>query len=145
MYFDHFLTSTFVKIHQNWLVWPILPVKKKGRHFLEYFSKGNFRRKQKVHFWIRTTLTKWTFSFIIPIFMIFMQGRLNTYYFLDFENILQKKGEKGYYGHFGTLLDLCPDWQKWLRYQNVHNTLFYPFFAKIFQNLKSNMYLLYPP
>ena len=41
--------------------------------------------------------------------MIFMGGRVNTCYFLDFEKFLQKKGKKGYYGHFGTLLDLCPD------------------------------------
>ena len=33
-------------------------------------------------------------------------GRVNTCYFLDFEKFLKKKGKKGYYGHFGTLLDL---------------------------------------
>ena len=36
-----------MKIHQNWLVWPILLLKKKGPHFTTYFSKGNFRRKNK--------------------------------------------------------------------------------------------------
>ena len=30
-----------------------------------------------------------------PIWMIFMGGRINTCYFLDFENFLQKKGKKG--------------------------------------------------
>ena len=67
-----------------------------------------------------------------------MGGRVNTCYFLDFEKFLQKKGKKGYYGHFGTLAKLCPEWQKWPRYQNMHITLFYPFFAKCFRNLKSN-------
>jgi hypothetical protein len=38
--------------------------------------------------------------------MIFMGSRVNTRYFLDFEKNLQKKGKKGYYGHFGTLVDL---------------------------------------
>ena len=88
-----------MKIHQNWLVWRILPVKKKGRHFLEYFSKGNFRRKKKLPILVTVTLTKWTFFSIGPIWMIFMGGRVNKYYFLDFEKILQKKGKKGYYGH----------------------------------------------
>ena len=134
-----------MKIHQNWLVWPILPVKKKGRHFTTYFSKGNFRRKKNVRLWIRTTLTKWTFFSIGPIWMIFMGGRVNTCHFLDFEKILQKKGKKGLYAYFGTLAILCPDWQNPPRYQKIHSTLFYPFFAKIFRNLKSNMYLLYPP
>ena len=40
-----------MKIHQNWLVWQILPLKKKGRHFTTYFSKGNFRRKKKGPIW----------------------------------------------------------------------------------------------
>ena len=40
-----------MKIHQSWLVWPILPVKKKGRHFTTYFSKGNFRREKKGPIW----------------------------------------------------------------------------------------------
>ena len=84
-----------MKIHQNWLVWRILPLKKKGRHFTTYFSKGNFRKKKNVRFGIRNTLTKWTFFSIGPIWMIFMGGRVNTCYFLDFERILQKKGKKG--------------------------------------------------
>ena len=98
-----------MKIHQNWLVWPILPVKKKGRHFTTYFSKGNFRRKKKGPILVTVTLTKWTFFSIGPIWMIFMGGRVNTCYFLDFEKFLQKKGKKGYYGHFGNLVFLCPD------------------------------------
>ena len=35
-----------MKIHQNWLFWGILPIKKKGRHFETYFSKGNFQKKK---------------------------------------------------------------------------------------------------
>ena len=34
-----------------------------------------------------------------------MGGRVNTYYFLDFEKFLQKKGTKGLYAYFGTLAD----------------------------------------
>ena len=98
-----------MKIHQNWLVWRILLVKKKGRHFTTYFSKGNFRRKKKCPILVTVTLTKWTFFSIGPIWMIFMGGRVNACYFLDFEKFLQKKGKKGYYGHFGTLAILCPD------------------------------------
>ena len=37
-----------MKIHQNRFAWPILLVKKKGRHFTTYFSKENFRRKKKL-------------------------------------------------------------------------------------------------
>ena len=70
---------------------------------------------------------------------------VNTCYFLDFEKFLQKKGKKGYYGHFGTVAIFVSLDTKKPRYQNMHITLFYPFFAKNFQNLKSNMYLLYPP
>jgi hypothetical protein len=98
-----------VKIHQNRFVWRILPLKKKGRHFTTYFSKGNFRRKKKGPILVTVTLPKWTFFSIGPIWIIFMGGRVNTCYFLDFENVLQKKGKKGYYVHFGTLLDLCPN------------------------------------
>ena len=57
--------------------------------------KEIFEEKKNVHFWIRTTLTKWTFFSIGPIWMIFMGGRVNTCYSLDFEKILQKKGKKG--------------------------------------------------
>ena len=71
--------------------------------------KEIFEEKKKVNFGIRTTLTKCTFFSIGPISMIFMGARANTCYFLDFENFLQKKGKNGYYGHFGTLSDLCPD------------------------------------
>ena len=92
-----------MKIHQKKFVWLILPLKKKGRHFTTYFSKVIFEEKKKVRFGIRTTLTKWTFFSIGPICMIFMGGSVNTCYFLDFEKCLQKKGKKGYYGHFGTL------------------------------------------
>ena len=74
-----------------------------------------------------------------------MEGRVNACYFLDFEKFLQKKGKKGYYTYFGTLAIFASLDTKWPRYQNVHSTLFHPFFAKIFRNLKSNMYLLYPP
>ena len=123
----------------------LLLLKKKERHFTTYFSKGNFRIKKKVHFWIRTTLTKWTFFSIGLILMIFMGGRVNTCYFLDFEKILQKKGKKGLYAYFGTLAIFATLDTIWPRYQNMHRTLFYPFFAKHFRNLKNNMYLLYPP
>ena len=92
-----------MKIHQNLLVWPILLVKKKGRHFTTYFSKGNFRRKKKCPILVTVTLTKWTFFSIGPIWMIFMDGRVNTCYFLDFEKFFQKKSKKGHYRHFGTL------------------------------------------
>ena len=84
--------STFVKIDQNWLVWPILTVKKKGRHFTTYFSEGNFRRKKKGPILVTVTLTKWTFFSIGPIWMISMGGRVNTCYLLDFEKFLHKKG-----------------------------------------------------
>ena len=134
-----------MKIHQNWLVCRILPLQKKGRHFTTYFSKGNFRRKKKCPILVTVTLTKWTFFSIGPIWMIFMEGEVNTCYFLDFEKIFQKKGKNGLYSYFGTLVFLCPDWQNPPRYQNMHITIFYPFFAKNFQNIKSNMYLLYPP
>ena len=95
-----------MKIHQNWLVWRILLVKKKNVILPHISVKEIFEEKKKVRFGIRTTLTKWTFFSIRPIWMIFMGGRVNTCYFLDFEKFLQKKGKKGYYGHFGTLLDL---------------------------------------
>ena len=68
-----------MKIHQNWLVCRILPLKKKGRHFTTYFSKGNFRRKKKGPILVTVTLTKWTFFSIGPIWMIFMEGRVNTW------------------------------------------------------------------
>ena len=118
---------------------------KKGRHFTTYFSKGNFRRKKKLPILVTITLTKWTFFSIGPIWMIFMEGRVNTCYFLDFEKFLQKKGKKGLYAYFGTLAIFASLDTIWPRYQNVHSTLFYPFFVKIFRNLKSNMYLLNPP
>jgi hypothetical protein len=113
---------------------------KKGPHFLAFFRKRNFRRKKKVRFLLRL----WTFFFIWPIYMIFMVGKVNTYYFLDLEKFLQKKCKKGYYEHFGTLAILCPDLKNRSRYQNVHSTLFYHFFVNVFPNLKCNMYLLYP-
>ena len=119
-----------MKIHQNWLVWRILLIKKKGCHFTTYFSKGNFRRKKNVHFWIRTTLTKWTFFSIGPIWMIFMGGTVNTCYFLDFEKVLQIKGKKGLYAYFGTLADFVTLDTKKPRYQNMHITLF---LQKIFE------------
>ena len=65
--------------------------------------KEIFEEKKKVRFGIRITLTKWTFFSNGLISMIFMVGRVNTCYFLDFEKFLKKKGKKGYYGHFGTL------------------------------------------
>ncbi len=104
-----------MKIHQNWLGLSILLLKKKGRHFSSYFSKGNFRRKTKLPILVTVTLTKWTFFSIRPIWMIFMEG-------IDFEIFLQKKGKKRYYGHFGTLLDLCPNPA---RYQNDHRKFFF--------------------
>jgi hypothetical protein len=94
-----------VKIHQNWLVWRILLVKKKGRHFTTYFSKGNFRRKKRGPSLVTVTLTKWTFFSIGPIWMMFMGSRVNTCYFIDFEKFLQKKSKKGLYAYFGTLAD----------------------------------------
>ena len=106
---------------------------KKGRHFTTYFSKGNFRKKKKGLILVTVTLTKWTFFAIGPILMIFMGGRVNTCYFLDFAKFLQKKGKKGYYGHFGTLLDLDINP---VRYQNNHSTPFYPFFQKCFEIYK---------
>ena len=107
-----------MKIHQNWLICRILPVKKQGRHFLEYFSKENFRRKKKGPILVTVAMTKCTFFSIRRIWMIFMGGRVNTCYCLDFEKNLQKKGKKGYYCHFGTLLvlDINP-----ARYQNDHS------------------------
>ena len=72
---------------------------KKRTSFTTYFSKANFRRKKNVRFLLRSLyLTKWTFFSIGPIWMIFMEGRVNTCYFLDFEKFWQKKGKKGYYG-----------------------------------------------
>ena len=53
-----------------------------------------------------------------------MEGRVNTCYFLDLETFLQKKGKKGYYGHFGTLIDLDTNPA---RYQNDRSTPFYHF------------------
>ena len=82
-----------MKIHQNWLVCPILLLKKKKDVILPHISvKEIFEEKKKVRFGIRTTLTKWTFFSIGPIWMIFMEGRVNTCYFLDFETFLKKKG-----------------------------------------------------
>ena len=134
-----------MKIYQNWLVCRILPVWKKGRHFTTYLSKGHFRRKKKCPILVTVTLTKWTFFSIGPIWMIFMEGRVNTCYFLDFEKFLQKKGKKGYYGHFGTLAIFVSLDTKKPSYQNVYSSLSYSFFSNIFWYLKSNMHLLYPP
>ena len=70
-------------------------------------NRGNFRRKKKVRFGIRTTLTKWTFFSIGPIWMIFMEGRVNTCYFLDFEKILQKIVEHTVGGEVPVPIILC--------------------------------------
>jgi hypothetical protein len=100
-----FLSSTFVKIHQNWFIWRILPVKKKDDISLHISGKEIFEEKKRsdscyAHF---DHIYIWNFFSIGPIWMIFMEGRVNTCYCLDFENFLQKKGKKGLYAYFGTL------------------------------------------
>ena len=133
-----------MKIHQNWLVWRILLVKKKGRHFTTYFSKGNFRRKKNVRFLLRSLWPNGPF-FLLDRFRSYLWGgRVNICYFLDFEKFFQKKGKKGLYAYFGTLADFASLDTKKPRYQNMNITPFYTFFGKIFRNLKSNMYLLCP-
>ena len=96
-----------MKIHQNWLFGRFCYSKKKDVILPHISVKEIFEEKKKVHFWMRTTLTKRTFFSIGPIWMIFMGGRVNICYFLDFEKNLEKKNKNGYYGHFGTLLVLC--------------------------------------
>ena len=86
------------------------------------------------------------FFFLFTLFFVlFMGSTIKACYFLDFQNFLQINGKKEYCDHFGHLTDFLTQLQNRPNDQNCHSTLFYPFFAKHFENLKSNMLLLYSP
>ena len=119
-----------MKIRQNWLIWRILWVKKKRRHFLEYFRRWKYRKKKKCPIFVTLTLTPWTFFSFYPFFLLFMGSRVKACYFLDFQNFLQKKVKKGVLWPFWSFGGFCESLTKSAKCPKWPQYPFLPLFCK---------------
>ena len=64
----------------------------KKKVILPHIAVNEIFEKKNIHFWIRTTLTKWTFFSIGPSYMVFMGDREQVWHFWT---PTKKKGKKG--------------------------------------------------
>jgi hypothetical protein len=92
-YFD-FLK--LVKIRTSWLNWRILPLKKND-DILSHISGEVIFEKKNVRFLSRSLSHHGLFC-LFTLFLYNLWGvRVKACYFLDLENLLQKKGQKDLY------------------------------------------------
>ena len=102
--FYHFLNSTFVKIRQNWQIWPILWLQKKDDISSHISGKENIERK-KIYVFCHAHFAPWSCFSFYTFFVLLMGSRVKACSFLDFKKMSRKQFERyqNFYGSLHTL------------------------------------------